>query len=379
MGINLSERNSGIDLLKIFSMFLILLLHLIGHGGLLDTNEIDNYLVLWIVEIIALPAVNIFVLCSGFLGYKEELKLPNFSRILSLCFTVIFYSFIITIIFKIVSPDKIGIFDIIKSILPITTNQYWFFSSYFALFLLMPFLNLIVSKSDNKIISYLLLIIIIIFSVYGTALSFVSDSFVMNNGYSVFWFILLYLLGAIIKKKKIDRYISKKKMLLYFIIVLVISYMVKIGFEFLYNKTKFVGFNLISNYCVTYISPTILLLSVFYLMLFSNLKIRNTFNKTINFVSISAFSVYLIHDNILLREHLIENKIVTLLDYNVVINFILLVFLSVIIYIVCILIDKIRLLIFKVLCLNKLTNFLSSKIRFDWLIKVIEKHDNSDL
>ena len=69
------ERNYGIDLLRIISMLAIVLLHVLGHGGVLDTigNRFGtDYAVAWILEFIAYPAVNVFVLISGFVGYRNE-------------------------------------------------------------------------------------------------------------------------------------------------------------------------------------------------------------------------------------------------------------------------------------------------------------------
>ena len=50
-----SERNYGIDMLRIFAMFLIVILHCLGQGGILN-NVIPNslqYKFSWFLEICA--------------------------------------------------------------------------------------------------------------------------------------------------------------------------------------------------------------------------------------------------------------------------------------------------------------------------------------
>ena len=41
-----SSRNHGIDALRILSMLMIVMLHVIGHGGIIKTSESINY---WII------------------------------------------------------------------------------------------------------------------------------------------------------------------------------------------------------------------------------------------------------------------------------------------------------------------------------------------
>ena len=61
------ERNYGIDLLKIVSMFMVVILHILGHGGVLE-HALDlslNDTIAWFIEILCYPAVNIFALTKA--------------------------------------------------------------------------------------------------------------------------------------------------------------------------------------------------------------------------------------------------------------------------------------------------------------------------
>ena len=74
----------------------------------------------------------------------------EYERICRLWVKVCFYTVIITIVMKIVSPESVGFMDFIKSITPASSGQYWYFSAYFALFFLTPFLNVLINELDKK-------------------------------------------------------------------------------------------------------------------------------------------------------------------------------------------------------------------------------------
>ena len=71
----MKERNYGIDLLRILSMFMVVLLHLCGFGGVLSNVKpfSVNYYIAWFLEIVSYCAVDVFALISGFVGAKNEI------------------------------------------------------------------------------------------------------------------------------------------------------------------------------------------------------------------------------------------------------------------------------------------------------------------
>ncbi|MBQ6946801.1 MAG: acyltransferase, partial [Clostridia bacterium] len=72
-------RNEGIDLLRIISMFMVVLLHVLGVGGLLKAaNDAPiGYEALRVLQIGATCAVNCYGLISGYVGYKGKFKLSS--------------------------------------------------------------------------------------------------------------------------------------------------------------------------------------------------------------------------------------------------------------------------------------------------------------
>lgn len=75
------NRNIGIDLLRIFAMLMIIVLHLLGQGGILREdlsiyNEVANWL-----DICSCCGVNIFAIISGYVGIKSEWKVKRIIKI----------------------------------------------------------------------------------------------------------------------------------------------------------------------------------------------------------------------------------------------------------------------------------------------------------
>ena len=105
-----SNRNYGVDLLRVVSMIMVIILHILGQGGVLRqlTDLSVKYSIVWFLEICAYCSVNCYALISGFTGYGRKFK-P--SGIVSLWFRVVFYTVVITVIFKLfLSTEVIGFF-----------------------------------------------------------------------------------------------------------------------------------------------------------------------------------------------------------------------------------------------------------------------------
>ena len=116
-----TTRNYGIDLLRVVAMFFVIILHTLGQGGLLKTAIVHstNYKFLWLLEIIAYCAVDIFALISGYVSYNKETKYKNY---INLWFQVVFYSLVLVLTFQIINPTIINSNDYIRSFFPVTND-----------------------------------------------------------------------------------------------------------------------------------------------------------------------------------------------------------------------------------------------------------------
>ena len=362
-----STRNLGIDVLRIASMMGVVFLHILGHGGILSGGLSPlSSAATWFLEILFYPAVNCFILISGFVGFKGKNYFPKLKNLLSLMFTVLFYSVSIFFIFVIFKIEPLGIVGLAKSFLPTILNGYWFFSAYVGLFLLTPFLNLLVQKLTPRL-TFVFAMVFLLFCTVST----IYDTFSLLRGYSVLWFVFIYLIGAIIKKYKLNELFSKKIWMLVFLATFALALLSKLIFGII--PISIVSSH--SNLLIKYVSPLIVIMAIALFCVFSKIDCKPSLAPAISFFATSAFSVYLIHDNIYVRTHLISKIGGYIAGFNFVLLALAVIVIALSIFLVCILIDKARLLLFRLLKIDKLAEAIEKLIKsaLNFVYKKIEK------
>lgn len=357
----LSKRNSGVDLLRIISMIMIVILHLLGHGGILKEYDVftaGHYLT-WVLEIIAYCAVNCYALISGYVGINSKFR---YSNLLSLCINVVFYTLIITSLFGIFSPGSVNAQTFKKAVFPYAYNVYWYFAAYFCMYFFIPFFNHLINTLKKGEATALVISLIFVFSLLPTIVqSDISHTF---KGYSALWLGILYLIGAYIKKYDIGATVKKSKLIiLYFVCILIncfSKFFVEYGSVHLWKNPQN------SNMLISYTSPTVLATAVIMLILFSKFKHGKTSEKIISFFAPLTFGVYLIHDEPLIRSNFITDKMTFLTELNPALMIVSLIGISVAIWLVCSLIDKLRLEFFKLIKVkqfcDKIIEIISAKL-----------------
>lgn len=332
-----ATRESGIDLLKILLMFMVVVLHIIGQGGILNNCELlsVNYEISWFMEILAICAVDTFAMCSGYIMIDHEFK---YNRIIPLWLQTAFYSISISALFYIYVPYSIELKDFIKAAFPVSTIQYWYFTSYFGLFFFIPYLNKMLNLLSKKEAKRLILTIIILFSL----LSFYKDAFRLYNGYSFLWLGVMYIIGAYLKRFKI--HITIKKSIVVYFITAFIVWLLKLISEL---PGKEIGQYRISEYIVSYTSPFVILMAVSLLIAFSQIKIHGKSERIIVFLSKISFGVYLIHTNPLIFKYLLRDAFKQISRQSPIILIIFILGIAAIIYILCSAIDALRYRLFK--------------------------------
>lgn len=334
------ERNYGLDLFRMFSMFCVIILHLLGHGGALSaTSSNANFTTLCLWEVAAFPAVNCFVLISGFVGFRPDKICPKISNIITIIISTFFYSTLSFFVYRFVFHQEAGMKQFLFSILPVMTKQYWFVSAYVGMFFLTPIINFFVSKAERKML-VASAAVVLCFSVF----SLIKDPFDLNYGYSTAWFVLLYLLGAIIKKEDV----LDKLSVLTGLVCIAIGFFATFGVKLL---CSFLGspFSAYENIFVSYCSPTILVMAIGWMVMFSKIQTTPTLNRIISAVTPSVFSVYLIHDNRFIRTLFITDHFRFINAFNPVITSSILLASALSIFLICLLIDMLRVVVFKIL------------------------------
>lgn len=348
----IKQRNFGIDALRIVSMMMVVFLHVLGQGGILSATESlgAKHNIAWLLEIAAYCAVNCYALISGYVGLNSKFK---YSSIITLWLQVVFYTVLITLGFKFLTSEAISTRQLLGSIFPVVSRQYWYFTAYFCMFFFMPALNGAVHNLERKQLRAMLWAAFALFCV----MSFVakkfeqSDVFLLKNGYSALWLAYLYLIGGYIKKYNPFSSVRLWKWFALYAASVVATFGI-------YIASKRIGLGNIGGTLVNYNSPTILLCSIALLFAFAGLKTHKASEKIIAFLAPLSFSVYLIHTNPLIWNHWFKNRFVSFADFAMP-KYILWIFGTVlVIFLACALLDVIRHYLFKWLKVKNWFRFL---------------------
>ena len=356
----INKRNYGIDLLRIFAMINIIILHInLSTKQLLLNINSQKYKPSWMLESMSYWAVNGFGLISGIVGYKKY----KFSNLIYLWIETSFYSVIFSLYFYNTNQNIIKLKDLFLSLFPILIKRHWYVNAYFSMYLFLPFINYGINELDQNIYKNIIIFFGLFYSFYDLISKIIniqlSNFHFLNNGYSSLWLIILYIIGGYFGKYIIIN--IKKVSCVYYIFWILIYFFVSFLNVELHIKLKKTSSKIPNTILINYLSPTIIVQAISLVMYFSKLNINNKFiQKVISFFTPLTFNTTLIHIRFFQEKSLFQHKFINWVkgfDYKYIIFKIYA--LSIIIYIICSFIDYLRLLLFKILKIREFCLFIS--------------------
>ena len=328
----MKQRESSFETLRITAMMMVVMLHcnyfVLGDvsAAEISTSPVGAFWrMFW--DQLCTPCVNLFILISGWFGIRPKLKGG-----LSILFQVLFYTAFSIVICKLVGWE-ISI-DRIKAAL---TGQmaYWFIWPYLLLYITVPAFNLLVETAPERVDAIILSLLLFEF-----ALDWVVYYAGGAGGKSYIAFVTLYLIGRVLatKEMKINQWSKYTYLILFFIMTFiptVIAYFGEVTLHFKFGKS-------------VYTNPFVIAASVALVLYFS--KIHYT-NNTINWLACSAFSIYLIHMNPLMASHFkgMMSSVFSWCDNNLIVYSFASLFLTMLLGIICMYLDKIRIYIWNMI------------------------------
>lgn len=328
------NRNTSIELLRIISMIMIMFHHFAYHGNFeWNFNEV-TLPHLWYDFILmgGKVGVDIFVLISGYFLIENTEKLFQPKKLLKFWGQVVFYSIMTYLLSVMLRLNAFEIKQLIKVCLPITYPGWWFASTYFMLYLIHPFLNKLLHGLSKTEYQYLILMMVLCWSIIPTATTQLFES------NSLLWFVTLYGIAGYVNLYGGNQKLQSKHYFSLYFMVLIITYTVSTTFLFLGTKKEEWSTHAIDFFEIERLP--ILLMAITLFMGFVTLKMN--YHKWINMIASATFGVYLIHDSSYIRYYLWTNifKINQYQDSTFLILYsILVVF---ILYVSCTMIDLIR-------------------------------------
>lgn len=286
---------------------------------------------------IAPHAVNCFVLISGYFLINSKFKAE---RILRTIFETIFYTFTITIILFL--SGKADLIDVAKSIMPFapTKFSYWFVNKYLAVILLSPFINRVCCSLSKKqyqiLIGSLLLIASTLFVIFPFGKLF-------GNGFSLLWMTTIYISGGYLR-------LNTPKFGYWGISILILLATYNLCTIYLNGVIQ-----LQYNSLITYS------LSIATFMWFKDLSVSSSgiIDRITRFIAPHIFAAYLIHEQGLIRIYIVD----ILNKFNGFMPVMLYLYLfSILVIVLSAIIDKGRIVLFKYIGVEKLTNNISTRL-----------------
>ena len=328
------QRNSAFELCRILSMLMIVGCHFATHGGFSFERGAITIPRLWwnFIEMGGNFGVDVFVMISGYFMINNTDLAINNKRVFKIWGQVFFYSIAIFLFGFAIGITNISVIQIIKTIFPIITGAWWFFTTYFVLFLLHPYLNKLLLSLNKRQYQGLLLLMFIIWCIIPT---FTTFSLYSNE---LIVFILFYSIAGYIRLFGINTKLNSKHFFLLWLLASLVTFASSVVLMLLGKRIA-----IFEDYTLLFYSrrslPT-LFRAVFFFMIFERMKMKN--NKIINTISSAAFGVYLIHDSNIIRPWLWGTLFVNsryqdsvmLIPYSLIV--------VAIVYIVCSIIDLIR-------------------------------------
>lgn len=286
------KRRSSIELLKIFTIMLIVLSHCVQSFNLpvgvasKDTIELSfNF-----IRCFGQFGNIVFIVCSFWFLLEKETS--NVKKIFILVVDVFWVSIVCLSICAIFHVDFSNI-ELIKQFAPVLFENNWFINCYILLYLLYPVLNKIIYSMSKIQLFRTNLLMFYLFSIL---------QFVLKGNYffnELIGFVYIYFIVAFVKLHVKKIHSNYKFNLVMFIagflgntmLILITNFL---GLRIVFMKTLVLYWNFnIAN-------PFYIAMALSLFLLISNINIQNS---AINYVSSLTLFIYLFHENYLFRTY----------------------------------------------------------------------------
>jgi surface polysaccharide O-acyltransferase-like enzyme len=272
-------------------MFLIILSHFSLYGNWTNKNSLDamSTVKVLLFDPFGPAAAICFFLITGYFSNVKKMDLErqikkSKRKIIIIWRQTFFYSVLGGSVFYIFTNGASGVVELLKSFLPVILNEYWFVTCYILLMLFGPYIDVLISSVTEKQFDH---IVVILFLLQIPALvgnELINRALIAFLGYLIGKFLAMNK-GSL--KKINNKYLFLFLIFIYFLDLLTIYALRYIGIPFEH-----------AGHFTQYILA--FLLSVPFFIIF--IKLRSFSIKTVNYISSSVFSVYLITEQSQVRS-----------------------------------------------------------------------------
>lgn len=341
------KRDDSIDVVKALAAFMVVILHVNGFTrNYFHTENQINYI---IMEILAFPAIHLFVMSSSKLIISNHgVKLKN---LINIWLWTFFLTITGLLIILMIEPPTITLKGIFSCLFPVTGSAYWYISTFFAFVFVSPLLR----STLQSVKEYLALVIFVLLIITSILPSFFNQfDWSVDRG-NLMLFVTLFYLTVYIENINVSKW---KYILLYIIsfVLCIISFFV----------LQVLNYN--SFYLITYNSPFVVGMAAGLYGMLHNISIPNSaIQKIIRKISEASLVIYIVHMHPIIKTLYVDKGIFAFMHCS---NSMIFVIEKILMCIAVVFLGECIYLV-----LGKRIRSLSTLIRENFHIKLMEKID----
>ena len=157
-------RDAKLDIIRIFSLFCVIGVHFFLNSGFYDEMVDGKKMYLMsLIRAFFIICVPMFIMLTGYLVNRKEISKKYYKGIIKTLIIYIICSIIYTIFMKNYTNDDTNIVLFLIKLLAYQGTDYsWYIEMYIGLFLIVPFLNILINNFESKKEYQILLVTIIL-------------------------------------------------------------------------------------------------------------------------------------------------------------------------------------------------------------------------
>lgn len=231
--------------------------------------------------------------------YLSNTKKRRFVKIVEINIQVIVFRVALYVVTVVINGNELSFKAIMECLLPVN----YFVILYSVLYILSPYINTLIERLSTHDFKKLIVTLVLIFSVWTILVDFMENlvghtfnglstvgMYGSQNGYSIVNFILVYFIGAYIRRNEIK--IKNITAIISMIILICLIFVLSI----IEHK---VGLDSVTTW--NYNNPLLILLSAVILIMFMN---WNYNNKVVNELARGTFTCFLFHTCLFGKMHI---------------------------------------------------------------------------
>ena len=284
-------RDSRFELLRIVSMFMIVISHFAIYGNwekLSDITAIETTKILVLDSLGPIGAVIFFMITGYFHSTKdfEKNRSKSFSKAKQVWLKTWGYS-IFMLAISIILKINVSMYTYVRAILPVIMNEYWFITCYIILVLFVPYIDIALKTLTKRQFTQLLLLFMCLMFVQLINSEIVNRLTLAIFAYTLGYYIKEYSKQVINGNTKVIMFVGIGAFLLD---VLSIYVSRKIGISFSH-----------SAHFTQYVLPIIIGGGI---LLFMSTEVSTFENRVINLYAASVLPIYLITESTVFRDYM---------------------------------------------------------------------------